>query len=170
VTSLAASQTLQIDLRAFELELTPPEDPGVAAPLHQAWVQVVLHWHDQARHDALLGIAAELRSFAWVAMRYREHAGDAIADRQLERLRRAATAVMLATATQRPEGKKSGKLTTLLLALSTLVLLAVAGSKYMKSRLDRVPPPHPAAATVSQPDPEPAPQPAAESDTAQASL
>ena len=168
MTSLATSQTLQIDLRAFEQELTPPEEPGVAAALHQGWVQVVLRWQDQARHDAVLGIAAEQRSFAWLAMRYREHAGDAIADRQLERLRRAATAVMLATATPRDERRKTGKLTTLLLALSTFVLLAVAGGRYMRSRLDRIPPPRPAAAGA--PAPEPPAEAAPASETAQASL
>lgn len=66
-----------------------------------AWDRVTEQWDDPARHDALLALVVQHNCFAWAAARYKERSGDAIADRQLDRLRRAATATMLATATAR---------------------------------------------------------------------
>jgi hypothetical protein len=131
LVSKLASSNLQINLRSFELQPRPPSHAGPVLPLHEAWVQVAANWDDRARHDTLLGIAAERREFAWVATRYRERAGDPIANRQLERLRRAAIAVMLATATRPLERTSRNPVTTVALVFTVLVLLATAGGAYM---------------------------------------
>ena len=73
------------------------------APVLAAWCGVVRAWNERARHDAFLGVVAQHGCFAWATARYREQPIDWIACQQLERLRRAAVAVMLATATVRKE-------------------------------------------------------------------
>src|ERR1044072_1502859 len=71
-------------------------DVSVPARLAAAWDQATEHWHDPARHDRVVAIAAETESFAWAATRYRELAttGDAIAVAQLARISRATEVAM----------------------------------------------------------------------------
>jgi hypothetical protein len=150
VQTLASSSYLKINLRAFDHELTPPDEPGVPVPLQRAWVQVLLHWQDQARHDALLGVAAEHQGFQWLAGRYRARAGDAIADRQLDRVRRAVLAVMLATASKHDERSGPNPVMTLLIALAAIVLLSIGGAAYMKV-VHQAAVPTPATGPVAEP-------------------
>ncbi len=86
-----------------------------------------------ARHDALLGAVATSSSYAWAAARYRERAGDPIADRALERLRKAATATMLATATVRPDETPMPYRNAVLILIALVILMAV-GTIYAKVR------------------------------------
>jgi len=95
-----------------------------------AWQDVTEHWDDAARHKAFIGLVSQYNCFAWAAARYKERAGDATADAQLERLSRAATATMMATASSRPKNEKAPYVSMLivvvaLLALAVLGLLAV---------------------------------------------
>ncbi len=96
-----------------------------------AWARAVERWDDPARHEALLGLVAQHSAFAWAAGKYKERAGDPIADAQLERLRKSATATLLATAARRPESKKGPYQRTLLL-VALLGVMLVLGLVYAK--------------------------------------
>jgi len=105
--------------------------PEVAA----AWERVIEAWDDTERHDALLRLAAQHDAYAWTAARYRDakraapaspspfrsypdHAALAIADRQLDRMRRAAEATLYASATAPEErGRTPYRATRAVLAL-----------------------------------------------------
>ena len=78
-------------------------DAAVPDAMLAAWDHAVGAWSEQARHDALLRVVAAHNGYAWAAGRYRTRTGDPIAVRQLDRLRRAAEATMLASATVRPD-------------------------------------------------------------------
>lgn len=78
-------------------------DAAVADAVRAAWDRAVEAWSEQARHDDLLRLVAAHNGYAWAAGRYRTRSGDPIAARQLDRLRRAAEATMLAGATVRPD-------------------------------------------------------------------
>jgi len=159
-----ATAPLAIDLRSFELPWVPEIDAAAVAPspvlerssqtveshhaaVHDAWIRVVGNWQDQALHDALLGLAAEHRTFAWVATQYRERTPDAIADRQLDRLRRIVTAVMLATATPRPETERN-PLTKMVLVVIAVVMLATAGGACITSIHHKLLPAAPTAVSM----------------------
>jgi hypothetical protein len=103
-----------------------------------AWDQAVAHWDDPARHDALLAQVATFSCFAWAAARYRERAGDPVADAALARLRKAATATMLATATVRPDDEKVPYRNAILILIA-LVILVVVGMMYAKAKEHAVP-------------------------------
>jgi len=75
----------------------------VPASVRDAWEHAVAGWSEPARHDAVLQQVAAHRSYAWAAARYRTRTGDPIAERQLERMRRAAEATLFASATVRPD-------------------------------------------------------------------
>lgn len=96
-----------------------------------AWARAVERWDDRARHEALLGLVAQHSAFAWAAGKYKERVGDPIADAQLERLRKSATATLLATATKKPESKDGPYKRTMLLGVLLLVMLAL-GLVYAK--------------------------------------
>lgn len=78
-------------------------DAAVPDPVRDAWARAVEAWGDDARHDDVLRLVASHNAYAWAAGRYRTRGDDAVARRQLERLRRAAEATMLASATVRPD-------------------------------------------------------------------
>jgi hypothetical protein len=82
---------------------TEAHEAAVPEPVRAAWVRVAEAWSDPARHDELLRQVATHRCYAWAAGRYRTRAGDPIAERQLDRLCRAAEATLLAGATVRRE-------------------------------------------------------------------
>ncbi len=95
-------------------------------PVQAAWQRAVDAWGEPAQHDAFLARVAEHRCFAWAAARYRERAGDPIADAQLARLQKSAMATLLATAGPRPDDQKSPYRATMLLFV-VLVLVAIVG-------------------------------------------
>jgi hypothetical protein len=78
------------------------EDGAIPDAVRDAWQRAVDGWDDPDRHKTFLGVVAQHHCFRYAAARYKERAGDAIADRQLERVRAAALATMTATATARP--------------------------------------------------------------------
>jgi hypothetical protein len=82
-------------------DFTEAHDAAVPEPVRAAWAGVAGAWSDPARHDELLRQVAAHRCYAWAAGRYRTRGGDPIAERQLDRLRRAAEATLLAGATVR---------------------------------------------------------------------
>jgi hypothetical protein len=82
-------------------DYTEAREAEVPEPVRAAWAGVAGAWSDPARHDELLRQVAAHRCYAWAAGRYRTRGGDPIAERQLDRLRRAAEATLLAGATVR---------------------------------------------------------------------
>jgi hypothetical protein len=107
----------------------------VSAPeaVTRAWDEVVAHWDEQARHDTLLGLIAQHSCYAWAAGKYKERGGDPIADQQLVRLRKAATATMLATAAARPD-KTGVPFKGSLLVLAVVAILTGVGLVYLQFR------------------------------------
>jgi hypothetical protein len=119
------------------------EDPSAKAPdpVMAAWDDAVAHWDDPAKHQALLGVVAQHSCFAWAAGKYKERAGDPIADKQLERLRTSAMATMLATSSAKKKDEPTPFRATLLLFIALLVAMVI-GMVVVKSIHDRGAPPH----------------------------
>ena len=103
----------------------------------RAWDEAVLHWDEQARHDALLGLVAQHSCYAWAAAKYKERGDDPIAAQQLVRVRKAATATLLATATVRPESG-SVPFKGSLLVLVVVAILTGVGLIYLQFRQPHV--------------------------------
>ena len=115
--------------------------PGaVPEAVRAAWTRTVEAWSDPARHDELLQLVATHRAYAWAAGRYRARGDDAIARRQLDRLRRAAEAALLAGATPRPDvaARTSSRTRRRLLAL--VITTIAAGALYAMGIADPPPP------------------------------
>jgi hypothetical protein len=121
---------------------------AVPEVVRAAWDHVIAEWSDPARHDALFGLAAEHTAYAWVAACYRGRArargGDPVAERQLERLRRAAEATLFATGAVRPvAGAAPYKGVVATLGVLIIVLLAGVFYAIVKSRAAEHAPPVP---------------------------
>jgi hypothetical protein len=146
--------------------------PEVAA----AWERVIEAWDDTERHDTLLRLAAQHDAYAWTAARYRDakraapaspspfrsypdHAIDAIADRQLDRMRRAAEATLYASATAREErGRTRYRGTRVVLALLVFAIaLGLVVAMLVRGGLSLGPGPDPAEAQPAKPA-QPAPR------------
>lgn len=95
----------------------------IPEPVQAAWDDVVAHWDDPAKHAKLLGLVAQHDAFAWGAARYKERAGDPVADKQLERLRSAAVAAMFAKSTRKKDESTPYRTTLVLLAALLLMLV-----------------------------------------------
>ena len=104
-------------------------DARVAAPVQAAWERVAAAWDDPALHDELFRLTTLHTCHAWTAARYRTEwlaRGGTGLDPHLERMRKAAEATLLTTATARPEAAtpyRSARLT-----LIALVVLLVIGA------------------------------------------
>jgi hypothetical protein len=118
-------------------------DAAVADPVRDAWTRVTERWTDDARHDELLRLVVSNNCYAWAAGRYRTRGADAIAKRQIERLRRAAEVTLLASAAVRPDaGNRAYRGVTGVLAI--LVVVIAAGLLYatvIRGRSAAGPPP-----------------------------
>jgi len=130
---------------------------AVPEAVQTAWGRTVLDWNAAARHDELLQLVVTNHSYAWAAGRYRTRGRDPVARRQLDRLRRAAEAALLASATPRLDAsaRTSSRVKRRVLAL--LITTITAGALYAMGIADspapsdarsipaRLPPPgHPA--------------------------
>src|SRR5690349_11044543 len=106
-------------------------DEGIPELVRAAWQALGTAWEDQGRHDAFITLAAQHNCFAWAAARYKERAPDPIAARQLERLRNATTAALLATATTHKAKTAGGTpYKSTLTVLLALVVATVCGLVY----------------------------------------
>jgi hypothetical protein len=117
-------------------------EAAVPEVLAAAWDRALEGWDDDERHDALLRLVAQHDAYAWAAAKYRDvkraapaspspfrsypdHAVDAIADRQLDRMRRAAEATLFASASAREDrGRAPYRATTTILAMFIFVIVA----------------------------------------------
>ncbi len=105
-------------------------DASVPSRLGAAWEHAVASWNDPAAHDRVVAIAAELESFAWIAMRYRELAktGDGIAQAQLARISRAAEVTMTIGAVARRVGEPEKARYRGLQMMIAVLVLTMAGT------------------------------------------
>lgn len=116
---------------------------AVPPEVEAAWERVLEAWDDTDRHDALLRVVAQHDAYAFAAARYRDakraapaspapfrrypdHAVDAIADRQLDRMRRAAEATLYASSIARQERARAPYRATRAI-LAMLIFAIVAG-------------------------------------------
>jgi hypothetical protein len=111
----------------------------VHADVSAAWERVVKQWDDTAAHETLMGLVAKHSCYAWAASRYKERAGDPIADKQLQRLRKAATASLLATATTRHDPDETPYKRTLIWFV-VLVVMLVLGLVFTRIVTQNAPP------------------------------
>jgi hypothetical protein len=112
--------------------------------LGQAWQHATEHWDEPARHDEVLRLANQHDAYHWAAARYRERVkarpDDAIAVDQLDRVRRAAEAQLIANAHARQKATPEPyRLTMALLGL--LIIAIIAGLVYVVARGDEPRPP-----------------------------
>jgi len=112
-------------------------DEGIPDALALAWQRATEAWSEAGRHDEVMRLVSQHDAYAWAAGRYREAArerpGDAMTERQLERVRRAAEATLLATGIARDARTPAPyRMTTVVLAL--LVIVAIAGFIYAMAR------------------------------------
>ena len=109
-----------------------------------AWAACEAEWDNASRHDKLFELVTANDCFAFAAGKYKARAGDAIADRALERIRKAAMAKMMATGTARKESERTPFRATMALMIFLLVA-AIAGLGYVASmkKHSPLPPPPP---------------------------
>ncbi len=122
-------------------------DSEIPEAVRAAWSAVVSSpeaWVEQARHDAFVQLVASASAFAWAAGQYqeirRQRPDDAIAVRQLERVRRTAEAAMLATTTVREVKQSPYRSATAILVM--LVVLLIAGAVYARFMREAQDPAH----------------------------
>jgi hypothetical protein len=116
----------------------------VPAEVRAAWEHASARWSDPRTHEALLAIATRHECCAWLAAQYRDRArsGDAIAENQLVRLRRAieATLTVQALARSEPAPAPSTYRGLKLMAAAFALIIATAWG-YARVQSDRPPPP-----------------------------
>lgn len=131
-------------------------DADLPDALAAAWVAATDRWDEPAAHDEVLRLVTQHDAYAWAAARYRDVArgrpGDAVAARELARVRRAAEAALLVSAAPRPE-KTPYRAATAVLAL--LIVLAATAFVYAWVRRgmhadDEPPPPPPASRSTTR--------------------
>ena len=111
---------------------------GVNEAVSAAWERVVEKWDEPARHEALLGLVVQHSAFAWAAARYKEKGDDPIAVERLDRLRKAATATMMATATKKGEEERS-PYTKTMVWLIVMTIMLIIGLLFARIVTDRAP-------------------------------
>lgn len=78
---------------------------SVHEALAAAWDQLVADWSNEGRHESLRALAVEQGELKWLATRYRERQGDAVADAQLKKIASVAMATMLTRDTNGKHGR-----------------------------------------------------------------
>lgn len=101
-------------------------DAAVPDAVRDAWTHATADWNDAARHDELLRLVTIHNAYAWAAGRYRTRGRDAVAQRQLERLRHAAEATLLASATVRRAPARKPYHATLGVLATLIAVIAVS--------------------------------------------
>lgn len=107
-----------------------------------AWAACEQAWDDPKRHDAFFALVAQHDCFAYAAGKYKARAGDATADKQLERVRKAVTAKMMATSGGRSDATRKPYRSTIALMV-VLFVAAIAGLAYVANLHGQRPPPPP---------------------------
>lgn len=111
-------------------------DARVPDSMREAWTRTTERWDDTALHDELLRLTVANDCFAWTAGRYRRRERDAVAEHQLERLRRTAEATLMAGAAARREAE-AAPYRSATSVLGILIVVIVAGLVYATVIRDR---------------------------------
>ena len=102
-------------------------DAKVSPGIKVAWQDVVDHWDDPKRHDAIFAMAATQDSLGWLGGRYRAHGKDEpIAAARIEKIFKATEATLLATSSDRDPAR--GKRNSLIAFGIALMVLAIIGA------------------------------------------
>lgn len=125
-------------------------DAAVPDVLGKAWERAIEKWDDQPRHEEVMRLVAQHDAYAWAASRYRSRAGDPVADKQLERIRKAAEITMLSAAVSRKDASAKNPYRNTMALLIVLVVLIVGGLLYAWIRSRGAPEPTPPAIEKSE--------------------
>jgi hypothetical protein len=127
-------------------------DADVPVALRDAWQRAAERWDEPAAHDALFALVTAHSAYAWAASHYRSHK-DAVAERQLARLRRAAEATLLAGATVRPDASTAPYRATraVLVVLIVTMLVGLIYAFVMRGRAASPPTDRPVPAAPLRP-------------------
>lgn len=102
---------------AKEREASVPDALGIA------WKSAVENWEQPARHDEVIRLVSQHDAYAWAAAQYRSRAGDPIADRQLERVKKAAEVTLLSSSARKDAELNTPYRNTIFLLITILVLM-----------------------------------------------
>jgi hypothetical protein len=109
---------------------------GVHEDVTAAWERAVEQWDDNSRHEAVLAMVVQHSAFAWAAARYKERGDDPIAQARLERLRKAATAAMMATGSTRKTDEVKSPATKIAIWLTVMIAMLLVGLLFAKIVVD----------------------------------
>jgi len=109
------------------------DDGAIPEAVRAVWTRLGDSWDDAARHEAFVALVAQYGCFAWAAARYRERAGDAIAERQLEQLRGVAVERLIPAARARRVPRRLGIVGLLGVLAATLFLVLVLGFMFLSA-------------------------------------
>jgi hypothetical protein len=100
-------------------------DEDVPSVVRAAWDALATAWDDDDRHAAFMRVVVDENAFAWAAQQYREKKPDPRAEKMLARVRKAAEARLVASASARPEPKNVFNSVKLLLGGAVLMVVAL---------------------------------------------
>jgi hypothetical protein len=109
------------------------DDRAIPPAVCAVWERLADRWDDTARHEAFVALVAQHGCYAWAAARYRERAGDPIAEAQLARLRSAAVDQLIPEARARRKRRRIGIIGLLGVLIGTLFAVLVIGFLYLSS-------------------------------------
>jgi hypothetical protein len=134
-----------MDAFARDREASVPEE------VRAAWDHVIAHWDDQAAHDALFSRTAEHQAYAWTAARYREASerqpsetapyrqsveGSPDALAHLERVRKAAEASLMVTATAHRANQRTPYVSSFLVlgVVAVMIFVGLVLAMHLRNR------------------------------------
>lgn len=107
-----------------------------AEPLAQAWQNCLDDWSNTAHHDELLRLVSQHDAYTWAVARYRGRPEDAIRDRQLARLAKAAELMMYASAGKQEQDRAPTPYRNFLIVVVVLLVATVVGLLFAKIAVD----------------------------------
>lgn len=100
-------------------------DADVPEAVRAAWDALAAGWDDDDRHAAFMRIVVDENAFAWAAQQYRQKKPDPRAEAMLDRVRRAAEARLVASASAKPEPKSIFHSVKILVGGAVLMVIAL---------------------------------------------
>jgi len=126
----AATACRRCGLAVAKMDAYAARAEEVPEPLANAWQAALDAWDDAARHDELLRLVSQHDAYTWAVARYRSRPADAMRDRQLSRLAKAAELMMYASATKQeraaPTPYRNFLIVVVVLLVATMVGLMFA--------------------------------------------
>lgn len=132
-------------------------EASVPDEVRAAWDHAVAHWDDQAAHDALFSRTAQHQAYAWTAARYREASerqpsesapyrqsveGSPDALAHLERVRKAAEATLMVTATAHRANQRTPYVSSWLVLglVAVMIFVGLVLAMHLRDREPENPP------------------------------